>query len=123
MDKNNNKIDGLVDKAVNNLKSLADTNLIVGESVKDEFGDTIIPISKMTVGYIAGGGEYGVSKKRHRYNENYPFGGATGAGCTVTPIGFLVVNKNKVHFVSTNTDDAVGKLLELAKMFVSKIKG
>ena len=53
----------------------------------------VIPVSKVSLGFVSGGGEYG---KVQSEGKKHPFGGGGGAGITLTPVGFLVVSQNGV---------------------------
>ena len=81
----------LVESALANLKTMVEADTIIGKPLEVSGGSTIIPVSKVTVGFTSGGIDY-TSKKNP---DNAPnFGGGTGSGYTVTPIAFLVVDAN-----------------------------
>lgn len=90
------QIDKLIEGTIENLKSVVDSNNIVGKPIVN--GDlVVVPISKITFGFVVGGGEYGsVYDSAHEL----PHANASGAGVNVQPIGFLVSDKNQVKFVS-----------------------
>ena len=84
-----NPIENIMSNTLSKLKSLVEVNNVVGKPMLSADGlHTIIPISKLSMGFLVGGGEYNDDKK----TENYPYAGATGAGVSVTPVGFLVCN-------------------------------
>jgi sporulation protein YtfJ len=113
----------MIDKAISQIKTLADIDCIVGKSVKNDFGDTIIPISKISVGIIAGGGEYNPLKRpKRRLKDDFPFSGALGSGCTISPVGFLVVSKDKVHYINNSSENNLSKILDLAANFIKAQK-
>ena len=90
------QIDKLIEGTIENLKSVVDSNNIVGKPIVN--GDlVVVPISKITFGFVVGGGEYGsVYDSAHEL----PHANASGAGVNMQPIGFLVSDKNQVKFVS-----------------------
>ena len=88
-------IQGLMKTSMENLKKMVDVDTIVGEAVKTEYGETIIPISKVTFGFAAGGSEFKASKPDS--TDTLPFGGGSGGGVSITPIAFLVVNQDGVE--------------------------
>ena len=117
------ELDEVLQATLSRLQSMVDVNYTVGNAIKNEYGDTIVPICKMTVAFVHGGGEYGVKKSlRNKRNNGYPFAGATGAGCTVDPVGFLVVSKTGVTFVNANADNTLSKLVDAAAKFLGNLK-
>src|SRR5665647_1057962 len=99
-------IESIMKTTMENLKEMIDVNTIVGDAVETSEGTVIIPISKVSFGFVAGGGEYkeGMdAKKGNKQNqaengmqdEDMPFAGGSGAGVSVNPIAFLVVGEGK----------------------------
>lgn len=122
MDREQN-LDEVIQSTLTRLQSMVDVNYTVGSAIKNEFGDTVIPICKMTVAFVHGGGEYGVKKGlQNKRSTGYPFAGGTGAGCTVDPVGFLVVSKTGVTFVKTDPDNTLNKFLDIAAKFIENLK-
>lgn len=117
-----NKIKDIMDTAMENLRPLIDSNVIIGKTIKS--GDLeIIPITKVTLGFVSGGGEYYSELKEIRKETEYPFSGGSGGGVSVRPIGFLVIENLRVELVKIEQQGAIEKLIEaipeLAK-FISK---
>ena len=75
---------------MDSIKTMADANTVIGEAVTTANGTTIIPVSKLSMGYASGGIDY-VSKKAEKPAPNN-YGGAGGSGITVTPVAFLIVS-------------------------------
>ena len=69
-------------------------NTVIGEAIPTATGATIIPVSKVSFGFLAGGGEYDSSKLPE---PELPFAGGSGAGVSVQPVGFLVVGPEGVR--------------------------
>ena len=122
MAKNNskNKIQSLMDSAMKDLNSLVDVNTIMGKPVTDENGTVIIPISKVTLGFMTGGGEYG-DVKIVKGDEKTPFAGGSGAIISLKPAGFLVDNGNGVKIVNVS-NDVYERLFETAEEFLKNFK-
>ncbi len=112
-------INGIMNTAMENLKTMVDVNTIVGNPVVAEDGSVIIPVSKVSFGLAAGGGEY---SGKHPENSN-PFAGGVGAGVTITPVAFLVANKDNVKLLPMDGDDAVSKLVDYIPGAINKICG
>ncbi len=106
-----NKINDIMTSAMENLKPLIDSNVVIGKIIKS--GDLeIIPITKVTLGYVSGGGEYYSELKEIRRDTEYPFSGGSGGGVSVQPIGFLVIKQNNVELVKIEQKGAIEKLIE-----------
>ncbi len=89
-------IHNLMKISMENIKQMVDVDTIVGNPVKTENGETIIPVSKVSFGFAAGGSEF-ESEHKTGSNEQPPFGGGSGGGFSITPIAFLVVNQSGVE--------------------------
>ena len=108
-------IDTMMQTTMEQIRSMVDVNTVIGSPVTGTKGTTIIPISKVSFGFIAGGGEYMVDDHRSRSvsSENYPFAGGTGAGVSVQPVGFLVVGEDSVKVLPAQANSAVERVVEL----------
>ncbi|MBX5466609.1 MAG: GerW family sporulation protein [Firmicutes bacterium] len=112
-------IEGLMRTAMESIKGMIDVNTVVGQAVATADGGTIIPISKVSFGFAAGGGEY-FSKSGHA--EPRPFGGGSGAGVTVHPVGFLVVKGDTVRLLSVDRGDLVESLMNTAPQLLDQLQ-
>lgn len=86
MAENTSKLGEMNKVSLDSIRSILDANTIVGEPIATNSGTTIIPISKITVGYASGGMDY--AKKNVDHNN---FGGGGGTGASVVPVAFLVI--------------------------------
>jgi sporulation protein YtfJ len=111
-------IEALMKTAMESLKSMIDVNTVVGEAVGTPDGTTIIPISRVTFGFAAGGGEYGPDGRL----AARPFGGGSGAGVSVHPVGFLVQRGDTVRILPVDGDDMWVRLLDLAPQVVETMQ-
>ena len=85
-----NKIKGLIDSSLENIRKMVDVNCVIGEPVTLPDSTTLIPVSKVSVGFVSGGGEYtDLNSKRNQ--DEFPMAGGTGGGYSVSPIGFFVL--------------------------------
>ncbi len=100
-----NPISGLVEEALEHIKTLVDVETVVGSPLI--MGDDVsaYPIIKITMGVISGGGQY-ANKLIVRKHANFPFAGGTGAGFTAEPIGFLIVNKGEHQLITIQNKNA-----------------
>lgn len=109
-------IDTMMQTTMEHIRSMVDVNTVIGSPVTGSKGTTIIPISKVSFGFVAGGGEYLVDDHRSRAaitSENYPFAGGTGAGVSVQPVGFLVVGEDSVKVLPAQSNSAMERVVEL----------
>jgi uncharacterized spore protein YtfJ len=105
-DNNNESVDKLIDNTFAKLKDIIDANTIIGKTIKLGENVAIIPISKVSVGLVTGGGEMPVKRKILS-----SLGSTTGF--TLIPIGFLTINDTIVNYISTSvTDSSTNKLIE-----------
>ena len=96
----NSSIKNLIAETMDNLQSLTSSSTIFGEAKILPDGTAIIPVSKLTIGFVVGGGEYADLSTR-RVGICYPMAGGSGGGISSTPIGFIVNTPNEIKFVST----------------------
>lgn len=124
-------IQGLMGTAMQSIKDMVDVNTIVGDAVQSPDGTVIIPISKVSFGFAAGGSEFKgeiedeESKKdgrREREEEaRMPFGGGSGAGVSINPIAFLVVNKDEIKLLPVNFNTSLDKVLDFIPEAIEKM--
>ena len=88
----NNRIGDITKTSLDSIRAMLDPNTVVGNPIETASGTTIIPISKVSVGYASGGIDY--AGKKDVSNKPNNFGGGGGTGVSVTPVAFLVVNKD-----------------------------
>lgn len=112
------EIQGLLDKTINNIKNVADSKNIIGTPIHAGEDTIIIPVSKMTFGFLTGGGEYSESEPKRLDNE-LPYAGGSGGGVNVTPIGFLVSNGAKTSFLRVEANVNSNKWTELLNSCVN----
>ncbi len=113
------KIDSILEKTAEQLTSLIDVNTIIGKPVLTASGAQVIPFTKVTMGYLSGGGEYG-EVKAVKLDETYPFAGGAGTVINLKPAGFLIDDGVECRIVHL-TDDPIDGLIEKAGELVNKI--
>ncbi|MBT9258346.1 MAG: GerW family sporulation protein [Clostridiales bacterium] len=80
--------------AMENLKQMVDVNTVVGEAVESQDGTLVIPVSRVTLGFFAGGSDWPGEE-----GPSHPFGGGSGAGISVQPVAFLVVGRDHIRLL------------------------
>lgn len=101
-----------MEKTAEQLTSLIDVNTVIGKPIFSASGAQIIPFTKVTMGYLSGGGEYG-EVKAIKEDECYPFAGGAGTVINIKPAGFLIDDGKKCRIVKV-TDDALDGIIEKA---------
>lgn len=113
-------IENLMKTAMESIKGMIDVNTVVGNPVETHDGGTIIPVSRVSFGFAAGGGEYWA---RPADGQGHPFGGGSGAGVTVHPVGFLVVQGDSVRLLSTDKGDVWESLANNVPQVIEQLQG
>ena len=111
----------LVATAMNSIKEMVDVNTIVGEPVETSDGTVIIPISRVSFGFGAGGTEFSGKASAVQGNDTN-FGGGTGGGVSINPMGFLVVTGGSVQFLPVSVGGPE-KLVDYIPVAIEKVAG
>ena len=109
---------GILSSTIEKIRNLVDTSTIIGEAIYTEGGTTIIPVSKVTYGFASGGADF-----PSKGNQEL-FGGGGGAGVTITPVAFLVINNGEVSLKHiTAYDNAAERAINLVPEMFDKVTG
>ena len=105
-----------MESSMKNIKEMIDVNTIIGEAVQTPDGTTIIPVSKVAFGFGAGGSDIPVK-------GGNTFGGGSGAGVSIKPVGFLVVSADQIKLlpIDSAVSGPVDKLFEFIPQMVDKV--
>ena len=114
-------IESLMGTSMESIREMVDVNTVVGDPVQTQDGSTIIPISKVSFGFVAGGGEYLCGTMRPQ-TEEMPFAGGAGAGVSVHPMGFLVCSQNGVRLLSANCTSPMERIVEMIPQALEGLK-
>lgn len=109
---NEHPIEGLMDVTLEKIKSMVDSNTIIGNPINMPDGTLILPVSKVSFGFATGGADFPSKTSKQL------FGGGGGAGVSISPIAFLVVRGNSVRMLqladtSNSVDRAIGMMPEM----------
>lgn len=115
-------IEDLMLTAMTSIENMVDVNTIIGDTVVSEDGTTIIPVSKVTFGFAAGGSEFNTNKL-NKFSENakLPFGGGSGAGVNIAPMAFLVVKDGTIKLLTMESNSPLDKLVDFLPDITNKI--
>jgi sporulation protein YtfJ len=110
----------MLESAITKVREMVDVNSVIGTPITTPDGVTIIPVSKVSVGFGGGGSDY-VSKNVNK-QEN-PFGGGAGGGVKITPMAFLVVKEGSVRMipVATPANTTADRLVEMVPDTLDKL--
>ena len=122
-------IESLMMTTMSSIQNMVDVNTIIGEPIESKSGITIIPISRVCFGFAAGGSEfsgetlkeYNKKDKDEEIEYKLPFGGGAGAGISIHPVAFLVVEGNNVKLMSVDHESCIDKLLDYVPDLIQKM--
>ncbi len=115
-------IQGLMKTAMESIKDMVDVNTIVGDAVETPDGTVIIPISRVALGFAAGGGDY-EPEEVSSPDVLHSFGGGSGAGVSVKPVGFLVCSPvNGVRFMPVEGDIIFDRIIDMVPQVFDRIQ-
>lgn len=116
-------IEGLMRTAMSSIKEMVDVNTVVGAPVEVQDG-VVIPISRVSFGFAAGGGEYDTRRSTAQRDDvpgELPFGGGSGAGVSVAPVGFLVIKGDDIRLLPVDSNVVVDRLVDAAPELMQQI--
>ena len=112
------KLPNMLDRTIQKIKEMVDVNSVIGEPISTPDGVTIIPVSKVSVGFGGGGSDF-VNKS----GGDNPFGGGVGGGVKVTPICFLIVKDGNVRMmpVAQPANTTADRIVEMVPDTIDKL--
>jgi sporulation protein YtfJ len=111
------EIQSLMKTAMDSLRQILDVNTIVGNVIENSEGISVVPVSRISCGFVAGGGEYGRPLK-----EELPFAGGSGAGISVQPVAFLVLNHESVRLIPICGATPLDKAIEAVPLVAEQLQ-
>ncbi len=122
-------IEGLMLTAMNSIRDMIDVNTIVGDPIQTSTDIVVIPISKVSFGFAAGGSEfkgetideYKKQEKDEQIQYRLPFGGGAGAGVSINPVAFLVIQGDIVKLLPIDNSTAIDRLLDYIPDLFEKV--
>ena len=112
-------IENMMSATLDRIRDMVDVNTVIGEPIPTGGGATIIPVSKVTFGFVAGGGDF---DKNELPETDKPFAGGSGAGVSVQPVGFLVVQQDSVKVLPAQQPTAWERALNAAPQLLEDVK-
>ena len=112
----------LVSNAIKEIKGMIDSDVVVGKQIRTSDDKVIVPISRVSVGFVAGGGEYNATT----IDAKTPYAGGSGAGFSIIPMGLVVINGEDVKMIKVTQAEPLMKLIDVIpdaiKVALDKIK-
>lgn len=121
---NKHPIENIMHATMESIRDMIDVDTVIGEAIVTQDGSTVIPISRVSFGFVAGGGEYRCNHGHHSDEgcERMPFAGGTGAGVTVQPIGFLVSSQDNIRMLPAQVYASADRMIELVPQLMCEVK-
>ena len=108
---------GILGTTIDKIKDMVDSRTIIGDPIDAGQGIKVIPVSKVTYGFASGGSDFPSKSAKEL------FGGGGGAGVTLTPVAFLVINNGSVSvkYISEGPDSSMERVISLLPELVDKL--
>lgn len=119
---NKHPINDIMGITMEKVRQMVDANTVIGEPIHTPEGVTVIPISKISVGFASGGSDF--ATKNQPANKENAFGGGAGAGLNIDPVGFLIIKSDSVRMLPVMpSPDPMSKVIDLMPDLVDKVTG
>jgi len=115
-------IEGLMQTAMESLKTMVDVNTILGDPVETPDEAIILPVNRVSVGFAAEKSEFSGANAKGSETD-HPFGGGSGAGIALNPVAFLVVGRESVRLLPVNQNAIYDRLIDAVPAFIDQIQG
>lgn len=124
-------IEALMKTAMESIQQIVDVNTIVGDPVETHDGSVIIPVSRVVCGFAAGGSEFLPPEEgkdeaqgdNNKGGKTLPFGGGSGGGVSVQPVGFLVVGNGQVRLLPVDSNAVIERVIDTVPDLIDKVSG
>lgn len=120
MSEQNHPINEVLETTMGKIRELVDANTVVGQPIVTQDGVTLIPVSRLSMGFATGGSDFGKTP-----NVAKNFGGGAGAGVNIIPVAFLIVKDGSVRMlpVAPPPEDSASRIVELVPEMFEKVTG
>lgn len=116
-------VETILQTTMRELKNIVDVNTIVGGPICGDEGAVVIPVSKVSLGFFAGGGDFPTQALGSPAGaDGYPFLGAGVAGVSITPKAFLHMQGNEVTLLHADCDSTLDRLVQLIPTAMTEIR-
>ena len=117
----NHPLNEMMTNSMGKIRDMVDVNTVIGDPITTPDGVTLIPITKVSIGYGGGGSDFPTSAASNRDNA---FGGGAGAGVKITPMAFLVIRGESVRMlpVAEPASTSVDRIIELVPDILDRVE-
>ena len=115
----NNPISNLMQSTMENVKNMLKVDTVVGDPIITPDGITLVPISKISLGFGGGGVEFGAKKA----GDERPYGGGNATGVKIEPIGFLVIKEGTVRMINVTppASNTVDRIIDMVPQVMDRV--
>lgn len=120
-------IENLMKTAMDSIQKMINVNTVIGDPVETPTGSVIIPVSRVSCGFAAGGSEFmpmdgeAGEEDKNEEGSKMPFGGGSGGGVAVKPVGFLVVNQDSIRLLPVEGNMLADRLIDEMPNLMDKL--
>lgn len=121
-------IENIMKTTMEQLREMVDVNTIIGDPVMTGSETIIVPVSKVCLGFLSGGGEYGQKKEPGERVESdeskssHPFAGTSVAGMNLTPMAFLAITNGVVKVLPAHYNCTLDRIIEMIPDGIAQIE-
>lgn len=120
-------VETILQTTMNEIKNIVDVNTIVGDPIYGEGGSVVLPVSKVSLGFLTGGGDFPTQTvtsgdKSAQSLKDYPFLGASLVGVTITPKAFLCMRSGSTTLLCADCDNTLDRLVQLIPSVIEETK-
>lgn len=115
-------VNDFISTATEKIREMIDANTIIGQPILTDDGITLIPVSRVSVGFAGGGSDF---QTKHGAGKADPFGGATGAGIKIIPEAFVVIKGGNVRILPIMPPPAgtIDRVIDMVPDVVDRVEG
>lgn len=106
------ELEGLFSSSLDGMKGMIDTNTVIGKPIATADGSTVIPITRVSLGYGMGGWDYG-DRKEEKATDKQGITAGSGGGVSIQPIGFLVISNGDVKIIKVDSVTPLEKICDV----------
>ena len=116
---NTNPIGKLKQSTMDNVKDMLKVDTVVGDPICTPDGITLVPISRISVGFGGGGVEF----TQKKIGGDRPYGGGNATGVKIEPIGFLVIKEGVIRMINVTppANTTIDRLIDLVPQVMDKV--
>jgi len=121
-------VENIMKTTMEQLKQMVDVNTIIGNPVMAGGDTVIVPVSRVCLGFLSGGGEYGKPQPIRRSGEEtaseerYPFAGTSVAGMNLTPMAFLSIHQGDVKVLPAHYNCTLDRIIEMVPNSLQEVE-